>query len=83
MRIGAAVAFRGLLAPALGLGLLAHVARRNPRKGAAPAEPGDRSDAVITPPQGIDPKMQVRPPPDHSDKTPVILPLGVRVAIPT
>ena len=76
MRISATTAFAGLLATALGLGLPA-VAAAEPEKGVQqPAEPGERTDAVIAPPQGIDPRMQVRPPPDHGDKTPVIPPPG-------
>jgi hypothetical protein len=62
----------GLLAAVM---MSAALAAAEPEKN-MPAEPGERSDAVIPPPRGVDPKMQVRPPRGGGERTPVIPPPG-------
>ena len=61
----------GLLAAVM---MSAPLAAAEPEKN-APTVPGERPDAVIVPPRGVDPKMQVRPP-RGGERTPVIPPPG-------
>jgi hypothetical protein len=64
--------FGGLLAAVIVSGLLAAA---EPEKS-VPVEPGEKSDGVIAPPRGVDPKMEVRPPPAGGQRTPGIPPPG-------